>query len=92
MTTTLRINDELKRESDAILKQLGLPLSTAITLFLKQVVRTGGIPFPLKADVPNQETRDVLDRYLDGKEPLYGPFQSADEMMDAILTKDLGNA
>ena len=92
MTTTLRINDDLKRESDAILEQLGLPFSTAVTLFLKQVVRTGGIPFPLKADVPNQETRAVLDRYLDGKEPLYGPFSSADEMMDAILTRNLGNA
>lgn len=48
MITTMRIDDALKRESDAIFSNLGLNMSSAITIFLKQVVRTKGIPFELK--------------------------------------------
>lgn len=46
----LQIDDDLKREAEAVLKNLGISLSTATTLFLKQVVRHNGIPFELEAD------------------------------------------
>ena len=46
----LQIDDDLKREAEAVLKNLGISLSTATTLFLKQVVRHNGIPFGLEAD------------------------------------------
>lgn len=39
MTTTLRIDDNLKQECDAIFEDLGLSLSGAVTLFLRQVVK-----------------------------------------------------
>ena len=38
-------------------------------------------------DWPNAETRAVLDRYLEGTEPMHGPFKNVDEMF-AELTKD----
>ena len=41
MTTTLRIDDELKRDCDSGLKEIGLSFSNAVTPFLRQVVRTG---------------------------------------------------
>lgn len=46
----LQIDDDLKREVEAVLKNLGISLSAATTLFLKQVVRHNGIPFKIKAD------------------------------------------
>ena len=44
------IDDQLKRESEMVFEQLGISLSVGITLYLKQVVRTNGIPFELNAD------------------------------------------
>lgn len=41
MTTTLRIDDELKRDCDSVLKEIGLSFSNAVTPFLRQVVRRG---------------------------------------------------
>ena len=47
MTTTLRIDDKLKADCDAVFSDLGINMTSAITLFLKQVVRTRGIPFEI---------------------------------------------
>lgn len=86
MTTTIRLNDVLKRESDSVLEELGLSFSSAVTLFLKQLVRTRSIPFEIKADMPNAETRRVLDGIISGSEPMSRPFSTVDGLM-----KDLTN-
>jgi hypothetical protein len=39
---------------------------------------------PVNREMPNAETRAILDRDMDGKEPSYGPFASAREMLDFI--------
>lgn len=44
-TLNLRINPDLKRKAEEILSQLGMPMSTAIDIYLKQIIMTGGIPF-----------------------------------------------
>ncbi len=58
-TTTMRIDPELKEKVRPILDELGLNLSSAVTMFLKALVREGGIPF----DVSN-----VMKEYDTGKE------------------------
>lgn len=47
---TIRINEEDKIAAEQIFKALGLNISSATNAFFKQVIRTGGIPFSLKAD------------------------------------------
>jgi addiction module RelB/DinJ family antitoxin len=47
MTTTLRIDDVLKRDCDDVFGRLGMSMTSAITVFLKQVVRTRRIPFEI---------------------------------------------
>ena len=44
-TLNLRINPEVKKSAETVLSQLGVPMATAIDMFLKQVALTGGIPF-----------------------------------------------
>lgn len=46
----VRIDDGLKREAESLFDELGLNMTTATTLFLKQCVRCRGIPFELSAD------------------------------------------
>ena len=43
-----RIEPELKEQAEAVLEQLGIPMSNAIGLFLRQVVLQRGIPFDMK--------------------------------------------
>lgn len=47
MTTLVqfRVDQELKTEADALFKEMGLDLSTALKLFLKQTVNKRAIPF-----------------------------------------------
>ena len=47
---SLRIDEKTKREAEEIFCDLGLPMSTAITVFLKTVCREKRIPFELTVD------------------------------------------
>ena len=43
-----RVDPETKEHAEAIFTELGIPMSNAIGLFLKQVILTRGIPFEIK--------------------------------------------
>lgn len=61
-TTTLNmpIDRDVKMQCEELFSALGMSLPTAINIFLRQALRTGSIPFPLKADMPNEETVAAL--------------------------------
>ena len=46
----VRVDDDLKFQSNEILEEIGLDLSTAIRMFLKKVIMERGIPFDTKID------------------------------------------
>jgi DNA-damage-inducible protein J len=56
----IRVDDSLKRDTEGILAELGLSMSAATTLFYRQVVRYGGIPFELRVDRPNAGTLEAI--------------------------------
>jgi len=43
-----RVEPEIKEQAENILNQLGIPMSNAIGLFLRQIIMQRGIPFDLK--------------------------------------------
>jgi DNA-damage-inducible protein J len=43
----IRIDDELKIRADSIFEELGLNMTTAFTMFIRQTIRQGGIPFEI---------------------------------------------
>ena len=47
MTLNLRVNPIVKQQAEDVLKQLGIPMATAIDMYLRQITLTGGIPFSL---------------------------------------------
>lgn len=53
----IRIDDKFKKEADELYGDLGLSLSGAIKIFLKQSVRECSLPFELKL---NRETQQVF--------------------------------
>lgn len=59
MSTTnfsVRMDSEIKKQCEALYGELGLNLTTAINVFLRQSLRVGGLPFDVKIDQPNKET------------------------------------
>lgn len=45
VTLNLRVNPVVKQQAEEVLKQLGIPMATAIDMYLRQIRLTGGIPF-----------------------------------------------
>lgn len=68
----LRLEPQLKKEALAVLSELGIDVSTAVRMFLRQVVQTKGVPFDIH--VPNKataaamlEAREISKRNKDSK-------------------------
>lgn len=62
-TTTLnvRVNPVVKERAEEVLSRLGVPMSTAIDMYLNQISLTGGIPFAVTLPkVPNTINADFM--------------------------------
>ena len=60
---SIRIDDTIKEQTAMILSELGLNMSTAFNMFARQIVRQGGIPFPVQLDkskIPDVLTREQI--------------------------------
>lgn len=72
-TLNLRVNPTLKKDAESVLGRLGVPMSTAVDMFLNQVVLTGGIPFavtlpsaPESIDMTKMSTDEIHDKIQKG--------------------------
>jgi len=52
---SIRMDMQLKKQAEELFLDLGLNMTTAVTMFLRQAVRNQGIPFEISR-VPNAET------------------------------------
>ena len=60
-TLNLRVNPAVKENPEAVLSKLGIPMSTAINMYLNQISLTGGIPFPVTLpQVPDSVNVDAM--------------------------------
>ena len=84
-TTTLnvRIEEELKIQADALFAELGLNMSSALNIFIREAVRYGGIPFELRIEKPNSKTRTAIAD-AEKKRNLSDSFSSVDALMDNL--------
>jgi len=76
---TARVDPKLKRETEKILKELGLTTSQAITMFFNQVNLRKALPFAVA--IPNTETARAIENALAGVD-LYEA-----ESVDALFEK-----
>ena len=57
----IRIDKEVKIAAERIFEELGLNMTTAVNIFLRQTIRENGIPFELKLSVPNDVTAAAIE-------------------------------
>ncbi|MDE7211141.1 MAG: type II toxin-antitoxin system RelB/DinJ family antitoxin [Lachnospiraceae bacterium] len=74
-TLNLRVNPIVKQRAESILNQLGIPMSTAIDMYLNQISLTGGIPFtvalpkaPQSVNADLMSTREIHEKLQEGYE------------------------
>lgn len=90
MSTTninVRVDSALKQEAEALFNDLGLNMSSAITMFLRSAINHDGIPFEVKRPSPNAETRAALAEYEEMKKnpDSYKRYESFDDVLNEVL-------
>ena len=72
-TLNLRVDPDVKQSAESVLSQLGLSMSTAIDMFLRQVALTGSIPFrvalpeaPRAVDADAMTDAELREKILPG--------------------------
>lgn len=84
---TIRIDQDLKAEMQQLAENLGMDLTTFITIYAKKAVREQRIPFEVSCDTPNKETKEAFEEVERmKKDPTLGKgYTDVDEMMRELL-------
>lgn len=70
INVTIQMDENLKLQSEELFKDLGLSLSAAINIFIKQSVREQRIPFEIKHNVthfqqaPDNKVEEISDQLI----------------------------
>lgn len=80
---TIRTNSDVKERAQDVYAQLGVDISTAINVFLRQSVSHHGFPFQVNLEVPNDTTRQALDDATAHRN-LSKPYASVDALMEDL--------
>lgn len=78
----VRLDEQIKRDAERVFTELGLSTTTAINIFLKQVIRSQAIPFALSLHQPlKPETLAALKEAEELANPNYGKsFRTIEEL------------
>ena len=68
VSTNISLDAETKAKAQVMLADLGMDLSTAVNIFLRQMLYEGGIPFSITREVPNKITLDAMKEAQEMKE------------------------
>lgn len=80
---TVRLDKSIKEQAQKIYSELGIDITTAINVFLRQSIRCKGFPFDVNLEIPNKTTRLAMEQTERG-ENMCGPFNSAGELMESL--------
>ena len=82
---SVRIDRDIKKQCEDLYNELGMNLTTAINIFLRQSLRVGGIPFDVRIDQPNKETiAAMLESEGLAKDPNAKRYSDVDKALTAL--------
>ena len=87
VSTNISLDAETKAKAQVLLADLGMDLSTAVNIFLRQMLYEGGIPFSITRDVPNKITLEAMHEAQEmfRSPEKYKKYDDVDSMMEDIL-------
>ena len=78
---SIRMDSNLKAAAEELYEELGMNLSTAFNIFVRQSLRERGIPFKITEGTPNQETVSaMLEAERIAKNPNVKGYHDVDEL------------
>ena len=78
---SIRMDTDLKAQADALFSELGMNISTAFNIFVRQSIRDGKIPFDISLNQPNKETiMAMLEAERIAKDPSVKGYTNLDEL------------
>ena len=77
----IRTDAGIKAAAEQLFEALGMNMSTAVNIFLRQAIRQGGLPFDVKLDVPNEITAAAI---AEGRALLHDPNAKGCKTMDEL--------
>ena len=80
VSANISIDAEVKKQAQELFARLGMDLSTAVNIFLRQMLRQREIPFAITQNVPNEVTLKAMDDTENDRD-MYGPFDTVEEVM-----------
>ena len=83
VSTNISIDADTKKKAQALLAEFGMDLSTAVNVFLKQMIYEGSFPFAITRETTNSVTIAAMNNAETGND-VYGPFDSVSELMEAL--------
>jgi DNA-damage-inducible protein J len=81
----IRTDKEIKNAAERIFEELGISMTTAINIFLRQTIRENGIPFELKLNVPNAVTAEAIEEGRKiAKDPNVKGYRDMNDLRSAL--------
>lgn len=79
----IRVDSKVKEEAEQLFNKLGMNMSTAMNIFLRQSIRYGGIPFELRLDEPNETSLSAMED-VENNRNLSKSFDSVEALMEDL--------
>ena len=83
----IRTPKDVKAQAELIFDELGISTTAAFNIFLRQVIRSHGIPFPLILDTPNEVTAKARKDAEEGND-IHGPFTNVEDLAKSLSSND----
>lgn len=81
----IRTDKSVKDAAEKIFNELGINMTTAVNIFLRQTIRTNGIPFELTLNTPNEVTaRAIAEGRAIAADPSVKAYTNMDELRAAL--------
>ena len=82
---SVRMDRDIKKQCEAMYGELGINLTTAINVFLRQSLRVGGFPFDVRLEQPNKETMAaMLEAEHIARDPSVKRYSDVEEALRAL--------
>lgn len=82
MSMSIRLDSEVKEQAQQVFSNLGMDMTTAINIFLRQAIQYQGLPFDVRLD-ENRKLLQVLTD-LDQNRNMSQSFESVSDLMEDL--------
>ncbi|CGE87601.1 MULTISPECIES: type II toxin-antitoxin system RelB/DinJ family antitoxin [Streptococcus] len=79
---SIRLDSEVKEQAQQVFSNLGMDMTTAINIFLRQAIQYQGLPFDVRLD-ENRKLLEVLTD-LDQNRNMSQSFESVSDLMEDL--------